>query len=42
MKLERHPKINKNNKKDTKIPKNIEKKEDICLSFDTLGSIRTF
>ncbi len=28
--------------KDTKIPKDIEKNNEICFSFDILESIRTF
>jgi general stress protein 26 len=30
------------NRKDTKIPKDIEKNKDICFPFNTLGPIRTF
>jgi hypothetical protein len=41
MELERHKKLNFLGK-DTKIPKNIEKNNDIYFFFDTLGSIKTF
>jgi general stress protein 26 len=44
IKLERHEENNNNNNnwKDTKILKDIEKNKEICVSFNILGSIKTF